>query len=96
MLVAMGKRGLLLVLATLLLVLQWRLWVANGGIAHTHRLKTQVAAQQAQNEQLRARNATLDAEVQDLNSGVAAIEGRARTTMGMIKEGETFYLVVQK
>lgn len=83
-------------LAVLLLGLQWRLWVAQGGIAHTHRLKQDVAAQQDENERLRARNATLDAEVRDLSSGVVAIEGRARTTMGMIKEGETFYLVVQK
>ncbi|WP_020648250.1 cell division protein FtsB [Solimonas variicoloris] len=91
----MAQRAVLAVLAVLLLALQWRLWVANGGVAHTHRLKGEVAAQQAENERLRARNATLDAEVQDLNSGVVAIEGRARTTMGMVKEGETFYLVVQ-
>ena len=84
------------VLAVLLLGLQWRLWVAQGGVAHTHRLKQEVSAQQDENERLRARNATLDAEVRDLSSGVVAIEGRARTTMGMIKEGETFYLVVQK
>jgi cell division protein FtsB len=92
----MSKRVILVVLAALLLGLQWRLWVAKGGIAHTHRLKGEVVAQAAENERLRARNATLDAEVQDLNSGVVAIEGRARTTMGMIKEGETFYLVVQR
>ena len=92
----MAQRVVIAVLAVLLLGLQWRLWVANGGIAHTHRLKGEVAEQGAENERLRARNATLDAEVQDLNSGVVAIEGRARTTMGMIKEGETFYLVVQQ
>jgi cell division protein FtsB len=92
----MTQRVVLVVLAALLLGLQWRLWIANGGIAHTHRLKGQVAEQAAENERLRARNATLDAEVQDLNAGTVAIEGRARTTMGMIKEGETFYLVVQQ
>ena len=92
----MFQRAAIAVLAVLLLGLQWRLWVANGGIAHTHRLKKEVAEQQAENDKLRARNATLDAEVRDLGTGVVAIEGRARTTMGMIKEGETFYLVVQK
>src|SRR3546814_9762860 len=86
----MAQRVILAVLATLLLGLQWRLWVANGDIAHTTRLKGEVAQQAAENESLRARNATLDAEVQDLNSGFVAIEGRARTTMGMIKESETF------
>lgn len=78
----------------MLAALQWRLWVADGGVAHTHRLKAQVQAQREENEQLRVRNAARDAEVQDLNSGTAAIEARARTTLGMIKQGETFYLVV--
>lgn len=76
--------------------LQWRLWVADGGIAHTHRLKTQVEIQQAENDRLRARNAVLDAEVRDLNSGVAAIEARARQSLGMIRSDETFYLIVQR
>src|SRR3546814_11750682 len=92
----MAQRVILAVLATLLLGLQWRLWVANGGIAHTHRLKGEVAQQAAENESLRARNATLDAEVQDLNSGVAALEGRARTPMGTNKEGDTLTLVVPR
>src|SRR3546814_3761832 len=82
----MAQRVILAVLATLLLGLQWRLWVANGGIAHTHRLKGEVAQPADENESLRARNATLDAEVQDLNSGVVATEGRARTTLGMSKD----------
>lgn len=75
--------------------LQWRLWGADGGIAHTHRLKTQVDIQRADNERLKARNAAQDAEVQDLNSGTAAIEARARTTLGMVRQNESFYLVVQ-
>jgi cell division protein FtsB len=83
--------GLLLLLAGL----QWRLWVADGGIAHTHRLQVQVEDQRAENEKLKVRNAALDAEVADLNSGVQAIEARARTSLGMIRQGETFYLVVE-
>src|SRR3546814_9817235 len=92
----MAQRVILAVLATLLLGLQWRLWVANGGIAHTHRLKGEVAQQAAENESLRASTATHDPEVQHLNSGVVAIEGRARTKMGMRQEGEAFYLVFQR
>ncbi len=91
----MGQRVAIGVLAVLLLILQWRLWIADGGISHTHRLKAETEVQQAGNARLSARNAALDAEVRDLNSGVAAIEARARTTLGMVKEGETFYLVVQ-
>ncbi|TJY62102.1 cell division protein FtsB [Sinimarinibacterium sp. CAU 1509] len=83
-------------LVLVLLGLQWRLWIADGGVSHTHRLKQQVAKFSDQNEQLRVRNAALDAEVRDLGTGTAAIEARARTTLGMIKQGETFYLVVHR
>ncbi len=75
--------------------LSWRLWVADGGMTHTHRLKAQAAAAAAELETLRVRNAALDAEVQDLNSGKAAIESRARVALGMIRPEETFYLVVE-
>jgi cell division protein FtsB len=90
----MAQRVVLGVLVVLLLAMQWRLWIADGGIAHTHRLKEQAQGLMAENDRLRERNAALDAEVRDLGSGVVAIEARARTTLGMIKDGETFYLVV--
>ena len=90
----MNNRVAIAVLALMLTGLQWRLWVADGGVAHTHRLKSQVQAQQEENAKLRARNAARDAEVRDLGSGTAALEARARTTLGMIKSDETFYLVV--
>lgn len=91
----MTRRAAIAILIVLLAGLQWRLWVADGGAAHTHRLKIQVDIQRAENERLKARNAALDAEVADLNSGTAAIEARARTTLGMIRQNETFYLVVE-
>lgn len=91
----MHSRAVLIVLTLMLAGLQYRLWVADGGIAHTHRLKTQAAIQKAENERLAARNAALDAEVADLNAGVQAIEARARETLGMIRRGESFFLVVR-
>jgi cell division protein FtsB len=78
----------------LLTGLQYRLWVADGGLAHTHRLANEVREQAEENAARVARNAALDAEIRDLKSGVAAIEARARTTLGMVHDGETFYLVV--
>ena len=74
--------------------LQFRLWVADGGLAHTHRLANEVRAQRDENALRVARNAALDAEIRDLKSGTAAIESRARTTLGMVHDGETFFLVV--
>ncbi len=61
-----------------------------------HRIKQAVAEQQAENLRLRQRNAVLEAEVNDLKNGQAAIEERARLDLGMIKDDETFYLVTGK
>jgi cell division protein FtsB len=89
------KRIVIAVLGVLLTALQWRLWISDDGMSATSRLRETVQVARAENSQRAARNAELDAEVRDLNSGQAAIEARARTSMGMIKENETFFLVVQ-
>ena len=75
--------------------LQYRLWIADGGLAHAHRLQNEARAQRETNDRLRARNEALDAEIRDLKSGVAAIEARARKSLGMVKPNETFYLIVK-
>ncbi|MCH9828933.1 septum formation initiator family protein [Algiphilus sp. W345] len=84
------------ILLSLFAALQYRLWVADGGLSHTHRLKSLIAAESAEVAQMRARNAALDAEVSDLHAGLEAVEARARSTLGMIKSDETFYLVVSR
>jgi len=87
-------RWLVASFAALLLMLQYRLWFAPDGVHEVLRLKSAVAAQQAQNEQLLERNRQLAAEVRDLKQGYAALEERARTDLGMISGNETFYQVV--
>ena len=89
------KRAITAVLALMLVGLQARLWMSDDGLSSQVRLQEQVDAAAMENQQLAVRNAELDAEVQDLKSGQAAVEARARTTLGMIKPGETFFLVVQ-
>jgi cell division protein FtsB len=91
-----GLRIVLLVLIALLAWLQYRLWFGNGGAREVAALEQQVAQQKRQNAGLRERNAALAAEVADLKSGEAAIEERARSELGMIKPGETFYRVVER
>ncbi len=91
-----GLRIVLLVLIALLAWLQYRLWFGNGGAREVAALEQQVAQQKRQNTGLRERNAALAAEVADLKSGEAAIEERARSELGMIKPGETFYRVVER
>lgn len=83
-----------LIFATLLLVLvglQLRLWVGDGSFAEVASLKQQLAAQRAELADLQERNATLQAEVDDLKQGLAAIEARARSELGLVREGETYF-----
>ncbi|GAA5080233.1 cell division protein FtsB [Lysobacter panacisoli] len=88
-------RLLLVVLAGVLVFLQYRLWVGEGGSRSVARLEQQVQQQTRENAGLQQRNDALAAEVEDLKSGEAAVEERARSELGMIKPGETFYRVVE-
>ena len=88
-------RVLVVVLAGLLAFLQYRLWVGQGGTRSVAALEQQVQQQTRDNGGLCQRNAALAAEVEDLKSGEAAVEERARSELGMIKPGETFYRVVE-
>ncbi len=90
----MSLRVLLSALLLLLIALQARLWLSDGGYREVWRLRAQVRAQVEENRTLAMRNAALDAEVNDLKSGFAAAEERARTDLGMVGEQETFYQVV--
>nr|WP_255355019.1 cell division protein FtsB [Lysobacter sp. Root494] len=82
-------------LIALLAFLQYRLWWGEGGRRSVADLHRQVDQQSHENEGLQQRNAALSAEVEDLKSGEAAVEERARSELGMIKPGETFYRVVE-
>jgi cell division protein FtsB len=82
-------------LFVLLLSLQYRLWVGDGSLAEVWDLYQQVETQRDENQRLLERNQALEAEVQDLKQGLEAIEERAREELGMIKEGETFYQIIE-
>lgn len=90
-----GLRIVLLLLLALLGWLQYRLWFGGGGEREVAQLQAQVARQRHDNTGLQQRNDALAAEVEDLKSGEAAVEERARNELGMIKPGETFYRVIE-
>ncbi len=79
------------VLILLLLVLQVGLWRQYGQIGD---LRRQVEEQLERNTVLRERNDALAAEVADLKSGLEAVEERARAELGLVRDGERFFLVV--
>ncbi|WP_166252504.1 septum formation initiator family protein [Marinobacter salicampi] len=82
------------VMVVLVLLLQVRLWAGEGSFAQVWSLEDTIATQRAENAELGVRNERLYAEVRNLRSGEGAIEERARINLGLIAEGETFFLVV--
>jgi cell division protein FtsB len=88
-------RVLAIVLVILIVAIQTQLWFGKGGWIKVWELDRQVLAQRAANDKLRERNAALDAEVRDLKTGYDAIEERARNDLGMIRQDEVFYQVIE-
>jgi cell division protein FtsB len=88
-------RWLVGILVLLLLWLQYRLWVGEGSLAEVVSLRHEIERQRTELSRLEARNRELEAEVADLRGGLDALEERARAELGMIKQGEIFYQVIQ-
>ena len=81
-------------LLVVVVMLQYRLWLSGDGVRELGRLSEAVERQKADNAEAADRNQQLVAEVADLKAGLAAIEERARSELGMIGRNETFYQVV--
>lgn len=84
------------ILFLLLIMLQMSLWFGDYGLLRLWGLQNTLENQKVENEQLTARNETLHAEVIELKEGKEALEERARSQLGMIKEGEIFYRLIPK
>ena len=89
-------RWLTLILLVLLAGLQFRLWVGEGSLAHRAELNRQLQQQEEENQALRDRNQRIATDVESLKTNLDSIEEKARADLGMIKQGETFYLVIDK
>jgi cell division protein FtsB len=88
-------RILAIVLVLLIAAIQSPLWLGKGGWMRVWELDRQIEAQRETNIRLAARNAALDAEVKDLKQGYEAIEERARSELGMVKQDEMFFQLLQ-
>ena len=89
-------RILALIFAILIAVLQWPLWVGKGGWLPVWQLDQQVQERRGQNTQLQERNTALEADVRDLKTGSDAIEERARNELGMVRQDEVFFQILDK
>lgn len=83
------------VLLLLLTWLQYKIWLQDGGIPEVIQLQEEVGEVAIEVKKLQERNASLAGEVKDLKKGLDAIEERARSEMGMIKQGEVYYQVIE-
>ena len=83
-------------LLSLFLLLQYRLWFAEGGLAEASRLSAQLEEAEIENAELYARNESLTREVMALQGGTEAVEKNARENLGLIKEGEVYYQFVEE
>lgn len=87
---------LTLILILLVILLQYPLWLGKGSWLKVWEIDQQVTRQHEINQKLQMRNAALDAEVRDLKQGHEAIEERARSELGMIKQNEIYFHIVNK
>jgi cell division protein FtsB len=83
-------KALAAVLALFLIAIQAQLWVGRGSLPYVAHLREEVAAARADNEEARARNNQLQAELRDLREGLEMVEEKARFELGMIKADEVF------
>jgi cell division protein FtsB len=88
-------KALTLIFVVLIALLQYPLWLGKGSWLRVWDLNRQISEQKEANVRLKARNDSVDAEVRDLKQGFAAIEERARSELGMIKQDEVFYQVLE-
>ena len=89
-------KALTLIFVLLIALLQYPLWLGKGSWLRVWNVNQQISTQKEKNKVLKQRNETLSAEVRDLKQGNAAIEERARSELGMIKEDEVFYQVIDQ
>ena len=88
-------RVLTLTLAALIVLIQYPLWLGKGSWLRVWEVDQQIRGQRETNRRLQARNHALEAEVRDLKVGQEAIEERARSELGMIRQDEIFFQVLE-
>lgn len=88
-------RFFIIILIVFFLMIQFDIWLKDDGFYRVKELEQMIDSQVEENERLKLRNKQLEREIEELKSGTESIEEKARTDLGMIKEGEEFYLIVE-
>lgn len=85
----------ILVLVIVLFGLQYKLWMGDGSVSQWNHLQKRLDQQEQENQKLAAKNRAMEAEIYELKSGEQALEEQARYELGMIKNGEEYYQIVE-
>ena len=88
-------RILTLILIIVFILLQIDIWLKEDGKKRTEELNQMINTHKQENKEMMIRNSELEQEIKDLKDGTEALEEKARTEMGMIKEGEELYLIAK-
>ena len=88
-------RFFIAILIVFFLIIQFDIWVKDDGLNRVKELQQMINSQSEENQRLKLRHQQLEREIEELKSGTESIEEKARTDLGMIKEGEEFYLIVE-
>ena len=88
-------RFFIIILIVFFLMIQFDIWFKDDGFYRVKELDQMIGNQVEENKRLKLRNEQLQREIEELKSGTESIEEKARTDLGMIKEGEEFYLIVE-
>ncbi|HJN94289.1 MAG: cell division protein FtsB [Gammaproteobacteria bacterium] len=81
-------------LGLVIVTLQYQLWLGDDSVRALNLLQDELHIQRTANQELVQRNRLMQIEVVDLKNGLEAVEERARSELGMIGKGETFYLLI--
>lgn len=92
----MKHKWIAFILIALLSALQYRLWFGKNSVSDFNNMEDKIEVIEKQNANLRQRNQLLRADIEDLQLGIESMEERARTELGLIKDGETFYRILPK
>ena len=88
-------RFFIIILIVFFLMIQFDIWFKDDGFYRVKELEQMIGSQVEENKRLKLRNEQLEREIEELKSGTESIEEKARTDLGIIKEGEEFYLIVE-
>ena len=89
----MFRKLLIPVLVVLFVVLQYKLWVGEGSLAEVASMERDIEVQQQAIEEMQKRNMAMQAEIDSFKHDQDAVEERARSDLGMIREGETYFQI---